>query len=81
VAYIGPTNRSFELHYAANVLTYLWGFFFLGVSFFWQPVVQTSKLFTVLIEFACHYYGKGIGEAAYLWWGVGFTSQGKTWLL
>lgn len=78
MACIGSTDRSFELHYAANVLSYLWVFFFSWeFFFFWQPVLQTSKLFTVLIEFACHYYGTEIGETAYLQWGVGYMSQGE----
>lgn len=82
MSYIGPTDRSFELHYATNVLSYLWLVFFsLGFFFLWQPVVQTSKLLTVLIEFACHYYGRGIWETAFLQWGVGFESQGKIQLL
>lgn len=28
MARIGPTDRRFELHYAANVVSNLWGFFF-----------------------------------------------------
>lgn len=82
MSFIGPTVRSFELHYATNVLSYLWlGFFPLGIFFFWQPVVQTFKLLTVLIEFSCHYYGRGIWETAFLQWGVWFESQGKIQLL
>lgn len=80
MAFIGLTDRSFELHYAANVLSSLWLFFLVfswGCFFFWQPVVQTSKVFTVLIELPIIIMAEELGEAACLWCGAGFASQGK----
>lgn len=38
MACIGPTDRRFELHYAANVVSNLWGFFF---PFFLFPFLAT----------------------------------------
>lgn len=81
MACIDLTDRRFELHYAANVVSNPSWFFFFLVSFFWQPVVQTSKLFSVLIKLACHCYGRGSGEAAYVHCRAALTSQGRMYLL
>lgn len=79
MACIDLTDR-FELHYAANVVSNLrWVFFLFLVSFFWQPVVQTSKLFSVLIKLTCHCYGRGSGEAAYVHCRAALTSQSVLW--
>lgn len=83
MACIGPTDRRFELHYAANVVSNLWVFFFpfFLFPFFWQPVVQTSKLFSVLIKLSCHCCGRGSGEAAYVQCRAALTSQGRMYPL
>lgn len=63
------------LHYIMQqmFLVIFWGFF----SFFLGFFLATCCADIHTVEFACHYYGRGIGEVAYLRWGVGFTSQGK----